>query len=85
MTGVQTCALPILLLGVAFASMATLSLAGGVILYLGRLWGDYGAAALAVGGLLLAVALVAALVVRRAIRQLGPDDQDGEPERPDDR
>jgi uncharacterized membrane protein YqjE len=72
-----------LLLGVAFASMATISLAGGVILYLGRLWGDYGAAALAVGGLLLVVALVAALVVRSAVRQIGTDD--GEPEEPDGR
>lgn len=57
-------------LAASLAAVAVATLAAASILYLGRLWQDYAAGALATGVLLLALAAAAAAVLVRGIRNL---------------
>ena len=54
----------------ALASVATMALAGGAVLYLGRMWQDYAAGAAATGVLLLLLAGGASCVLISAMRGL---------------
>jgi len=63
-----------------FAVVGTIALAGGAVLYLGRMWQDYAASAVATGVLFLLFALATGLILISAIRCLtgtggepGPD------------
>lgn len=53
-----------------FAAAATAMLAVAVLLYLGRLWQDYAAGALAAGALLLVMASIGGRIVVSAMRRL---------------
>ncbi|SRR6266545_3283211 len=69
-----------LLLGAACTSVGTMTLAGAAVLYLGRVWRDYAAAAAATGVLLLLAAVSAGWVLRSFARRIARADTAGEPE-----
>lgn len=70
-------------LGAATAGIGIMTLAGGAVLYFGRMWGDHATAALATGGLLLLFAAAAGAVFASAMRGIAgtPADeaQEGSP------
>lgn len=68
-----------LYLGGVVGALALAVLAGAAVLYLGRAWSDYAAAAAVTGGALLVLAAVAGGVLIGAARRIGGPREDREP------
>jgi uncharacterized membrane protein YqjE len=60
-----------LMLGGSFASVAIAVLSTAAVLYLGQMWGNYAAGALATGVLLMVLAMVAGFTVMASARRFG--------------
>jgi hypothetical protein len=72
-----------LLFGSGFAAVGMASLVTGSILSLGRAWDNYGAAALATGGGLLVLTVIAFSIVVSATRRIRGKSDDDEERSPD--